>query len=154
MSTHPNDPVNGFDPFEHGINPEDLESVLVATEFRHQHAEPIVRDLNRQLVDLIGECPNTATGCWFSLNEDNTVESHIELADVLRLGTAFQNIGNRLSLAEIRRVLPSRQSFLYELREMIREKREDFKAANTAQHEQSVHLGGKKKKFKNRKKGA
>lgn len=152
MSTYPNDPSNGSNPFEHGINPEDLEAVLAATEFRHQHAEPIVRDLNRHLIDLIGECPNTATGCWFSLNDDNTVQSHIELADVLRLGAAFQKIGERLSLADIRRMVPSRQSLRYELTELA-QKRQETRVGNEAARGRSVHLGGQKKS-KFRKKGA
>ena len=152
MSTYPNDPSNGFNPFEHGINPEDLEAVLTATEFRHQHAEPIVRDLNRHLIDLIGECPNTATGCWFSLNDDNSVQSHIDLADVLRLGTALQRISERLSLGEIRRMVPSSQSLRYELTELA-QKRQEARVGNKAVTTRSVHLGGQKKpKF--RKKGA
>ena len=147
MSTYPNDPSNGLNPFEHGINPEDLEAVLAATEFRHQHAEPIVRDLNRNLIDLIGECPNTATGCWFSLNDDNSVQSHIELADVLRLGTAFRKISERLSLTEIRRLVPTRQSLSYGI---VRVVRETF----TASHEASVHLSTRRAKFNFFRKGA
>ena len=34
MSTHPNDPSNGFDPSEHGINAEDLAEILASAEFR------------------------------------------------------------------------------------------------------------------------
>ena len=152
MTTHPNDPSNGFNPSEHGIDQEDLAQIMANAEFRHQLAEPIVRDLNRHLIDLIGECPNTATGCWFSLNEDNTVKCHVELADSLRLGTAFQKIGESISLNEVRRSLPSRQSFMYELVEMFREKKPAHNK-HRASAEQSVHLGGRKK-YKFRKKGA
>jgi len=137
MSTYPNDPLNGFNPSDHGINQEDLEQILANTEFRHQHAEPIVRDLNRHFIDLIGECPNTATGCWFSLNDDNTVKSHIEFVDVLRLSTAFQKIGQRLSLEEIRRSLPSRQSLSKYLHGLVRE-------AAIARKAESVHIGGRR----------
>jgi hypothetical protein len=147
MSTYPSDPTDGFDPFDHGINTEDLEAVLAATEFRHQHAEPTVRDLNRHFIDLIGECPNTATGCWFSLNDDNSVQCHVELADVLRLGTAFQKIGTRLSLAEIRRSIPSRQSVSYDIAGTVR-------GTVTAVGEASVHLPTRKATFRLFKKGA
>jgi hypothetical protein len=152
MSTHPNDPTNGFNPSEHGINAEDLEQILTNAEFRLLDSEPKVRDFNRNIADLLGECPNTATGNWLTLNEDGTVTFHIHLVDVLRLSTAFQKIGESISLKEVRRSLPSRQSFMYELVEMFREK----KPANNkhrASAEQSVHLGGRKK-YKFRKKGA
>lgn len=152
MSTHPNDPSNGFNPSEHGINAEDLGQIMANAEFRLLDSEPKVRDFNRNIADLLGECPNTATGNWLTLNEDGSVTFHIELVDVLRLSTAFQKIAERVSLNEVRRSLPSRQSFMYGLVEMFSEKKQGHNKYR-ASAEQSVHLGGRKKN-KFRKKGA
>ena len=140
MSTHPNDPSNGFDPFEHGINAENLAEILAKTELRALDSEPKVRDFNLNIADLLGECPNTASGKWLTLEDDGSVIFHIELVDVLRLSTAFQKIAERISFDEVRRSLPSRQSFTYQLVEFTRQK---FLAAE----QKSVHLGGRKSKF-------
>ena len=113
------DPAPGFPADEI----QSLVAALADTEFRVQHAEPIVRDLNRHLADLIGQCPNTASGCWVTLNPDNTVTLHADLTDVLRIGTALQRVGSIVSLAEVRRSLPSRKSlhlFLVEKVEQVR----------------------------------
>ena len=147
MSTHPNDPSNGFNPSEHGINAEDLGQILANAELRLLDSEPKVRDFNRNIADLLGECPNTATGNWLTLNEDGSVTFHIELVDVLRLSTAFQKIAERISLNEVRRSLPSRQSLSYELTNIVR-------ATFTAAREASVHLEARKAKFNFFKKGA
>lgn len=137
MST---DPFNLSPDPEHGLPVDDVQSLLAAlahTEFRVQHAEPLVRDLNRNLADLVGQCPNTASGCWVSLNDDNIVTLHADLTDVLRLSTALQQVGRTVSLAEIRRSLPSRKSlhlFLVEKVEQVRNQRYGY----------SIHLNVRK----------
>lgn len=153
MSTHPNDPANGFDPFEHGINPEDLATILANAEFRALDSEPKVRDFNRNIADLLGECPNTASGRWLTLADDGTVTFHIELVDVLRLSTAFQNIADRISFDEVRRSLPSRQSFTYQLVEMVRGQKKHAGDIRRSLADKSVHLVNRKAR-KGRRKGA
>ena len=153
MSTHPNDPSNGFDPSEHGINAEDLAEILAKAEIRTLDSEPKVRDFNMNIAELLGECPNTASGKWLTLEDDGSVVFHIELVDVLRLSTALQKIAELVSLGEIRRSLPSRQSFKYELMEMYREKKKVAVNKLSTAFGSSVHLKDPKAR-KGRRKGA
>ena len=153
MSTHPNDPSNGFDPSEHGINAEDLAEIMASAEFRALDSEPKVRDFNMNFADLLGECPNTASGKWLTLEDGGSVIFHIKLVDVLRLSTAIQKIAERISLDEVRRSLPSRRSFMYELVEMVRGHKNNAGEMRRSVADKSVHLGNRKVR-KNRRKGA
>lgn len=112
MST---DPFNQTPDPAAGLSETDVQSLASAfadTEFRAQHAEPVVRDLNRNLTDLIGECPNTATGGWFTLNDDMSIAIHADLVDALRLSTAFQRIIEQIEVAALRRQVSGRGSIL------------------------------------------
>jgi len=97
------------DPSQHGYSFDSVAESLDALEYRIRHAEPVVRDFNRQLTDLIGQCPNTACGNWVTLDDQLNVTVHVDFADMLRLATAFQRIGRELDFAELRRMLPSRK---------------------------------------------
>lgn len=118
--------INPFDDPSAGLPADEVKSLaaaLAAAEFRAQHLEPVVRDLNRHLVDLIGQCPNTACGNWVTLDDGESVTFHLDVADVLRLSTAFQDIGRVINLESVRRSLPTRQSvhhFLVETVERVR----------------------------------
>lgn len=110
MSHRPIDPCD--DPSE-GIPAHDIQSLatsLIDTEFRVQQTEPLVRDLNRHLTELIGCCPNTGSGVWVTLQSDGTVTFHLQGADVLRLAAAFEKIAGTVALDDVRRSLPPRQS--------------------------------------------
>lgn len=148
MSTHPTDPSNdSFDdsPTEHndptaGFSPAEAQAIthaLLQMESRVLHSEPIVRDLNRALTDVLGSCPCTDDGVWVTLDQDGSVQFHLELADVLRLSTAFQKIDCELSLEDVRRSLPSRQSLLQTLEASV-------KASSHGRSRESVHIAARR----------
>lgn len=133
--------INPFDDPSAGFPADDVQSLqqaLASTEFRVQHSEPVVRDLNRHLVDLIGQCPNTACGNWVTLQDDGRTVFHIDLADALRLSTAFQKIAEKLELASVRRLLSSRGSTVAYLQRAFH----DFWSAKT--EAESVHIVARK----------
>ena len=130
-----------------GFSPQDTASLfasLADTEFRVQHAEPIVRDLNRNLVQLLGECPNTGCGNWVTLSEtDNNVTFHLDLLDVLRISSALAKIGETVALADIRRSIPGRKSlggYLAEKAALFAER----SAYTGEHHHDSVHTAKRK----------
>lgn len=111
MSTPIHDPSNDPSP---GITFDSLDDAISKMEFRVQHAEPVVRDLNRHLIDLIGQCPNTPCGNWFTMGDDLAVTMHVDIADVLRLSTALRTLGREVDFGRLRSMLPSRkESALY-----------------------------------------
>lgn len=119
MSTNPIDPS---DEPSAGFPSGEIESLVTAlscTEFRVQQTEPVVRDLNRHLTELIGPCPAGPAGNWVTLNDDGTTSFHLEVGDVLRLSTAFEKIASTVALDDVRRSLPSRQSLHHHLVETV-----------------------------------
>jgi len=82
---------------------------------QHQvrHCEPITRDLNRHLTDLLGRCPVTTDGRWVQLVESHSyadgevVFPALPVKEALRLATALQNISIEVSLSDVRGVIPA-----------------------------------------------
>ncbi|MBM3638612.1 MAG: hypothetical protein FJW98_04160 [Actinobacteria bacterium] len=82
---------------------------------QHQvrHCEPITRDLNRHLTDLLGRCPVTTDGRWVQLVESHSyadgevVFPALPVKEALRLATALQTISIEVSLSDVRGVIPA-----------------------------------------------
>ena len=76
---------------------------------QHQvrHCEPVTRDLNRHLTDLLGRCPVTIDGRWVQLVESRSyadgevVFPALPVKEALRLATALQTISIEVSLGVI-----------------------------------------------------
>ncbi len=84
--------------------------------------EPIARDLNRHLTDLLGACPVGDTGAWVLIVEDNVGNILLQLPtlptkEALRISTALDVVATFVDPLEIRASLPSATQ--YELPFMI-----------------------------------
>ena len=111
----------------------EMESTLRAVYRRHQHIDPIVRDFNRHVTELLGACPNNTSGEWATVDSDEKVHIHISsIGDLLRLGRAFAEIARRIELEDIRKAVPSaREAKAYF---------EQRRLADTHDYTASVHL--------------
>ncbi|MEY4366511.1 MAG: hypothetical protein RLZZ305_1855 [Actinomycetota bacterium] len=138
------DPANGAEP-PHPDAPE-VQAAFDRVQFRTQHVDPIVRDCNRHLVDLLGPCPNTATGNWVSVDDDgNATVAVNDVVDVARLGAAFVELARRVDLAETGTKVQSTAS--------LRRYLEDLALGRIAPAEgTSLHLGARRNN-RNLKKG-
>ena len=135
------DPTDGSDPTPQGFNPQELTALREAfanVDFRVQHAEPIVRDLNRNIIETLGQCPNTDTGNWVTLEEDGSVRFHLLFTDVIRLSTAFQEIARKVELAEVRKGLPRRKTLGQYLADLSASKKNIAPMGEF--HRESVHI--------------
>lgn len=79
-------------------------------------AEPVLRDLNRNLNDLLGSCPLTADGSWVVLRESTPGVWCLSFPDLpvaaaLRLSTALAQIDERVGLAAVAKELPAPQRY-------------------------------------------
>ena len=82
---------------------------------QHQvrHCEPVTRDLNRHLTDLLGRCPVTIDGRWVQLVESRSyadgevVFPALPVKEALRLATALQTISIEVSLSDVRGAIPA-----------------------------------------------
>lgn len=124
-------------PETHGIDAGDLAGILEGAHFRHQHAEPIVRDLNRAVTDLIGAFPGSPDGKWFALQDDGSVTLRMDIVDALRVSTALAEISRGLTADDVRRALPSRHSLARYLKTIVDE-------SMTPANGTSVHIGGRR----------
>lgn len=94
------DPSHGSEP--DGTRPDapEISEALDRVQFRVQHIDPIVRDCNRNMADLLGPCPNTDSGNWITLDEDLNVTVGVsDVVDVARLGAVLEDISRRIDLA-------------------------------------------------------
>lgn len=86
---------------------------LHTIEHHVRHCEPVTRDLNRYLTDLLGQCPVTPDGRWVRLVESTTypdgevVFPSLPVKEALRLATALQTISIEVSLSDVRGVIPA-----------------------------------------------
>lgn len=114
MSTH--DPIH--DPFNDPTEGSSSSSDVVA-RIEHEvcHSQPIVRDLNRHLTDLLGACPITADARWVNLlvTDDNpegaVVFPHLPVHEALRLTTALRQIALEVDFGGLRDSLPKSRSY-------------------------------------------
>lgn len=65
--SHENFPTGG----EPAFTAQDLATSFAAIEVEVMDLEPKVRELNRQLVALLGRCPGSETGNWAYLARDD-----------------------------------------------------------------------------------
>jgi hypothetical protein len=84
-----------------------------SVEHQVRHCEPVARDLNRHLTDLLGRCPVTTDGRWVQLVESSAytdgevVFPALPVKEALRLATALQAISIEVSLSDVRSVIPA-----------------------------------------------
>ena len=74
--------------------------------------EPIARDLNRHLTDLLGACPVGDTGAWVLIVEDNVGNILLQLPtlptkEAVRISTALRAVATIVDPYEIRTSIPS-----------------------------------------------
>jgi len=96
-----------------------FDIVLNRVHQRVTSVEPVARDLNRHLVDLLGPCPaTTANGeetSWVTIVEDATGNHLLQLpllsvTEALRVSTALATLARSVDFSDVRRTLsPSSQ---------------------------------------------
>ena len=95
------DPSHGSEPDDTRPDAPEISEALDRVQFRVQHIDPIVRDCNRNMVDLLGPCPNTASGNWITVDDDLKVTVGLrDIVDITRFGTALAEIARRIDLAD------------------------------------------------------
>jgi hypothetical protein len=122
--THPSD-INPPDDQKGGPVPEhsnrvdaqELDLVFAKIHHRVTSVEPVARDLNRHLVDLLGPCPVVIAGetsecSWVTVIEDDNGNFLLQLpllpvTESLRLSTALAELAKTTDFSSIRRTLPS-----------------------------------------------
>lgn len=130
--THPSDttqphdkkggPVTHHDPSQQrsrsaNTQQDDVDLILTNLHHRVTSVEPIARDLNRHLIDLLGPCPvvvgtDERAGAWVTIVDDGEGQSLIQLpplpvAEALRLSTALAALARDINFSEVRRALPA-----------------------------------------------
>jgi hypothetical protein len=130
--THPSD-INPSDNQKGGSVPDqqadftptnfhdsNFDLVLNRVHQRVTSVEPIARDLNRHLVDLLGPCPAvTAEGVqrsWVIIVEDDNGNHLLQLpllsvTETLRLSTALAELARLVDFSNVRRALPSSSQY-------------------------------------------
>jgi hypothetical protein len=110
-------PTNFHDSNLHDSN---FDLVLNRVHQRVTSVEPIARDLNRHLVDLLGPCPVvTAEGAqrsWVIIVEDDNGNHLLQLpllsvTEALRLSTALAELARLVDFSNVRRALPSSSQY-------------------------------------------
>ncbi len=107
--TQPSDPF----PYDSFPNDPSWSPNQHAIQHHVRHCEPVTRDLNRHLTDLLGRCPVTVDGRWVQLVESSTysdgevVFPALPVKEALRLATALQTISIEVSLSDVRGVIPA-----------------------------------------------
>lgn len=96
---------------------DDVDLILTNLHHRVTSVEPIARDLNRHLVDLLGPCPvvvseEALTGSWVTIVEDEEGNHFVQLpllpvTEALRLSSALAALGRETDFSDVRRSLPS-----------------------------------------------
>ena len=101
------EPSHGSEPDDTRPDAPEISEALDRVQFRVQHVEPIARSCNRRLVDLLGPCPNTATGNWITVDDDGKFEFHVnDVVDAERLNNILAEIERRVELEEVRAAAP------------------------------------------------
>lgn len=101
------DPSHGSEPDDTRPDAAEISEALERVAYRLQHVDPIVRSCNRRLVDMLGQCPNTESGNWVTVDDDDQVQFHVgDLADVQWLNNVLAEIESRLELGEVRAAAP------------------------------------------------
>jgi|GEM_PF-1912554 len=96
---------------------EDVDLILTNLHHRVTSVEPIARDLNRHLVDLLGPCPvvvceEGVAGSWVTIVEDQEGNHLVQLpllpvTEALRLSSALVALARETDFSDVRRSLPS-----------------------------------------------
>jgi hypothetical protein len=96
---------------------DDVDLILTNLHHRVTSVEPIARDLNRHLVDLLGPCPvvvseEATAGSWVTIVEDEEGNHLLQLpllpvAEALRLSSALAALARETDFSHVRRSLPS-----------------------------------------------
>jgi hypothetical protein len=95
----------------------DFSLVLDQVHHRVTTVEPIARDLNRHLTDLLGPCPvadsnNQQVGSWVRIVQDDDGNFLLQLpvlplSHALRVSSALATLSQQLSFSDVRTSLPS-----------------------------------------------
>ena len=135
-----NDPDNGSTPQPQGFDPAQIAELAQAfqdLQFRDQHIEPVLRDFNRNAAELFGQCPNTPSGNWATIDESGNVTVHMLLEDIVRVSSVIASVLSKVEAAEVRRALPKHGGFTQYLQHMAQlswERRSATKAESTSVH--------------------
>jgi len=96
---------------------EDVDLILTNLHHRVTSVEPIARDLNRHLIDLLGPCPVVVSeegvaGSWVTIVEDQEGNHLVQLpllpvTEALRLSSALAALARETDFSDVRRSLPS-----------------------------------------------
>jgi len=99
------------------VDAQEVDLVLAKVHHRVTSVEPVARDLNRHLVDLLGPCPVLSTGetlesSWVTVVEDDNGNFLLQLpllpiTESLRLSTALYELAKTNDFSSIRQTLPS-----------------------------------------------
>lgn len=140
------DPSHGSEPDDTRPDAPEISEALDRVQFRVQHIDPIVRDCNRNMTDLLGPCPNTASGNWITVDDDLNVTVGVsDVVDVARLGAALEDISRRIDLAETGTRVQSNGSLRQYLEMLARDHTVPVQGG-------SIHLGARRNN-RNLKKG-
>lgn len=140
------DPSHGSEPEDMRPDAPEISEALERVQFRVQHIDPIVRDCNRHLVDMLGQCPNTASGNWVTVDEEGNASFGLrDIVDVARFGTVLAEVARRIDLTETGSRVPSAGSLRQYLELLARNH-------DVAAQGQSLHLGTRRNN-RNLKKG-
>ena len=96
----------------------EISASLAELHHKITSIEPIARDLNRHLTDMLGACPVGDTGSWVVLVEDNAGNILLQLPtlpskEALRISTAFNVVATYVQPSKIKSAIPT--STQYEL---------------------------------------
>jgi hypothetical protein len=140
------DPSHGSAPDNARPDAPEISAALENVQFRVQHVDPLVRDCNRHLIDLLGPCPNTDSGNWVSVDDEGAASIAVhDIVDIARLGAALEQIARTVDLAEAGSTVKSDASYRRHL--------ELVALDNTVPAQgQSLHLGTRRNN-RNLKKG-
>lgn len=96
---------------------DDVDLILTNLHHRVTSVEPIARDLNRHLIDLLGPCPvvvseEALAGSWVTIVEDEKGNHLVQLpllpvTEALRLSSALAALARETDFSDVRRSLPS-----------------------------------------------